>query len=296
MFVLNEKVYAEMCLREGIVDKNPYQAISILAKYFYHCCKFKPKKICELLLDYLKEYYPKYELNEEQWIASIEKLATNSKKWTLYEFTGVKITKKEIEVIKSIKNKSLEKLAFTSLCLAKLHNLKNKKNNSWVNTSTSEIFKVSRISCSAYEQDVKLNKLYILGLIDFPKKNDNLNYRVTFCDNEGEEELFISDFRELGYEYLSYLGEKFIHCSECGILTPPGDTNRKKYCDRHKSDRAPMIEKVITCVDCGKKVEISSKNNRTVRCDDCKRIYRNNYQKELMRKNMLKDKNLAQQI
>lgn len=283
MFILNETEYAEKCLREGIVDKNPYQVISILAKYYYHHCNFKPKQIKDLLVEYLKKYYPRYELNEEQWITAVEKLANNSKKWELYEFAGVKVTKKELKIIRDIKNKSLEKLAFTSLCLAKLHNLRNPKNNGWVNTDTGEVFKAAHINCSTFKQDVKLNKLYTRGLVDFPKQNDNLNFRITFCDDEGEEELFISDFRELGYEYLNYIGEKFIRCAECGILTPPGDTNQKKYCEKHKSKKEPIIEKTVTCVDCGKTFEVSAKDNKTNRCPECYDTYRKNRKLETQR-------------
>lgn len=269
MFILNEAEYAEKCLREGIVDKNPYQVISILAKYYYHRFNRKPKQIKELLIEYLSRYYPRYELNEEQWLTAVERLATNSKKWKLYEFAGVKITKKEFETIRNIKNKSLEKLAFTSLCLAKAHNLRNPKNNGWVNTDTAEVFKAARINCSTLEQDLKLNKLHQRRLVDFPKQNDNLNFRITFCDSDGEEEIFVSDFRELGYEYLNHIGAKFIRCAECGILTPPGDTNKKKYCEKHKSKKEPMMTKTIICIDCGKQVEVSAKNSKTCRCFEC---------------------------
>lgn len=284
MFILNEKEYAEKCLRDGIIDRNPYQVISILAKYYYHHCGFKRKQIVDLLIDYLKKYYTRYELNEDQWMLAIEKLATNAQKEKLYEFSGVKITENEINTIKNIKNKSLEKLAFTSLCLAKLNNLKNPCNNGWVNTETGDIFKAAHISCSVFEQDVKLNKLYLLGLVEFPKKNDNLNYRITFIDNDGDEELFISDFRELGYEYLNYLGEDFIRCGECGILTRPSENNQKKYCEKHKSKKEKQIEKIIFCIDCGDPIEVASKDNQTNRCYKCYEVYR----KECIRKNVQK--------
>lgn len=284
MFILNEKEYAEKCLREGIVDRNPYQAISILAKYYCHHCGFNRRQIIDSLFDYLRKYYPRYELNEEKWISAVERLATNAKNEKLHELSGVKITKNEMNTIRNIKNKTLEKLAFTSLCLAKLNNLKKPTNNGWVNTDTGDVFKAAHIFCNEFDQSVKLNKLYLLGLVEFPKRNDNLNYRITFIDDCGDEEIFISDFRELGYEYLNYIGEDFIRCADCGILTRPGKTNQKKYCEKHKSNKDPQVEKTIFCIDCGKPIEVMSKNNKTCRCSDCQKIYRNNYQRELMRK------------
>lgn len=283
LFILNEKEYVEHCLEFGIVDKNPYQVISLLSKYYYHDCEYKKKQITELLISYLKKYYPRYELNETQWLDAIEKLVTNSAKEKLHNISGVKITKREIETIRGIKNKTLERLMFTSLCIAKFNNLKNVGNNNWVNSDTSEVFKLARISCTLFGQDVKLNELYERGLIDFPKKNGNLNYRVTFVDNDGDEEIFISDFRELGYEYLNYIGESFIRCADCGVLTRTGKTNRKKYCEKHGSERVRDFEKTIYCVDCGRPTEVSSKNNRTKRCPECYELYRRERKTETQR-------------
>jgi len=54
--------------------------------------------------------------------------------------------------------------------------------------------------------------------------------------------LKISDFRELGYEYLSYIGSgKFTRCEVCGRLV------------RKKSKYAPQKY----CIDCAKKVKNS---------------------------------------
>lgn len=282
MIISNEKEYALNCLENGIVDKNPYQVISILAKYYWHN-GLKKKQIIDNLLDYLKKYYPRYELNEEQWLSEIEKVTEQAYRKKLFEISGVKITKPEINRIKSIKNKTLEKLAFTSLCIAKLNNLKSSNNNGWVNTDTGDIFKMAHISCSVFEQDVKLNKLYVLGMVDFPKANGNLNYRVTFIDNESEEEFFITDFRELGFEYLNYLGENFIRCAECRKLEKPNpDAKNQKYCKIH-SKKENQVKKTIFCEDCGKPVEVSAKDNQSNRCPECYEVYRKNRKLETQR-------------
>lgn len=276
MIILNEKEYAEKCLENGIVDRNPYQAIATLSKYYYHCCNYRKKKITVLLVDFLKKYYPRYELNEYQWLDTIDKLATRAKLQPPYEISGVKITKSEIATIKSIKSKSLEKLAFTMLCLAKFNNLRNPSNNGWVNTDRTEIYNLARYSCSKDNRDINIGKLRQMGLVELPKRNDNLNCRITFINDEDEEELFISDFRELGYEYLNYLGEKFIRCSECDALTRIGETNRKTHCSRCKPNDTKQEEKVIFCIDCRKPVTVSSKDNQTNRCPECYEVYRKN--------------------
>lgn len=282
MIILDEKKYAEKCLKNGLMDLKPYYVLCLLAKYYHHF-GYRKKKIISLLLDYLSKYYPRYEFNEFSWKESIDKIARNVGKHKLYEISGVKITKSEMETIQNIHNKVLERLAFTMLCLAKFYNLKNPKNNGWVNTDSKEIYKYARISCKAIEREIKIGKLRNMGLIELPKKNGNLNCRVTFINDDDDEELFISDFRELGYEYLLYKGGNFIRCAECGILTRGNKSGNKKYC-KDCATYTPKGTKMITCVDCGKEFEVDSLNNKTSRCAGCQKVYRNNYQKELMRK------------
>lgn len=271
MIILDEKKYAEKCLKNGLMDLKPYYVLCLLAKYYYHHLGYRKKKITSLLLDYLSKYYPRYEFNEFSWKESIDKIARNVGKHKLYEISGVKITKSEMETIQNIHNKVLERLAFTMLCLAKFYNLKNPKNNGWVNTDSKEIYKYARISCKAIEREIKIGKLRNMGLIELPKKNGNLNRRVTFINDDDDEELFISDFRELGYEYLLYKGGNFIRCAECGILTRGNKSGNKKYC-KDCSTYTPKGTKIITCVDCGKEFEINARASNKCRCDSCQRL------------------------
>jgi DNA-directed RNA polymerase subunit RPC12/RpoP len=250
------------------MDAKPFNTLSILAKYYYHCFGYRKKKITTLLLDYLSKYYPRYELNELSWQTSVEKIAGNAGSFELFEISGVRITKDEMETIRGLRNKVLERLAFTMLCLAKLNNIKNPKNKGWVNADSKEIFNYARISCKADEREVKIGQLWQKGLLDFSKRNDNLNCRVIFINDDSEEELFVSDFRELGYEYLLYRGENFIRCADCGILTRGNKAGTKKYC-KDCATYTPQGTKTIVCVDCGKEFEVAGNNKRTMRCDSC---------------------------
>lgn len=273
MIILNEKEYAEKCLNEDVInqDKNPYQVVSVLAKYYYHIYGYRKKKIYGLLIEYLKRYYPRYEMNIENWEKNVSKLAVNAGKEDLFEISGVKITKPELLKIQSVKNKAKEKLLFTMLCVAKFNMKKNPNSNGWVNVETRDIFKMARVSCTSVEQDIKIGEFRQLGLLELPKKNGNLNFRVTFIDDDGDEELFVSDFRELGYEYLLYIGRNYIRCAECGILIRGNKNGTKKYCNSC-STYTPQKTKIITCVDCGKEFEVDSKNNKSCRCNECQKI------------------------
>lgn len=284
MIVLNEKEYAEECLKNKTIDDKPFYTLSILAKYYYHCFGYRKKKITELLIDFMEKAYPRYSCNKAMWDDNIEKIAKNVGKYTLYEIDGVWITKAELETIENIKNKVLERLAFTLLCLAKLANIKNPNNTGWVNNDAKEIFTLARISCSVSNRYERLGELHQLSLLEFPKRIDNLSCRVTYINDDSEKVLFISDFRELGYEYLKYKGENIIRCRECNILFRPKHGNTR-YCAVCNPREQRMEIKFIQCIDCGKEFEVDPKNNKTCRCNKCYTIYRKHYksQKELER-------------
>lgn len=281
MIILNEKNYAEECLNHNVILDKPFFTLSIIAKYYYHCLGYRRKKIITLLTDFMCKNYPDYENNKLSWQTTIDKIAASAGKYKLFEIDGVKITKSELAKISEIHNKVLERLMFTMLCLAKLGNERNERNNGWVNTEVKDIFTLARISATIYDQDLKINQLYQLGLIEFPKRNDLLNIRVTFID-DSDEELYISDFRELGYEYLKYKGENFFRCQECGILIRQNKNGTKKYC-KDCAGYTPQETKTITCVDCGKEFEVDS-SSRRIRCDECFVIERKRINRENQRK------------
>ena len=267
MIVLNEKAFAEDCLQKKFISDKPFYTLSILAKYYYHCFGYRKAKITEMLIDFMKKYYPRYDCNKALWNENIEKIAKNAGKYTLFEIDGVWITEKELETITNIHNKVLERLAFTLLCLAKLGNIKNPKNSGWVNNDAKEVFSLARISCSVANRYEHLGKLHQLSLLEFPKRIDNLSCRVTYINDDSPKKLFISDFRELGYEYLKYCGENYIKCQECGRLFKV-NSKHYKYCTLCKNEDSSKA-KCIICADCGKAFFVSSKNNTVRRCKAC---------------------------
>lgn len=295
MILLNEKEYAEKCLKNRFVGEKPFYTLTILAKYYYYYFGYRKKKITKLLIDFMSKYYPRYDCNKATWDDNIEKIAGSTGKYPLFEIDGIWIMDKELEAISNIHNKVLERLAFTLLCIAKLNNVKNPNNNGWVNTDAKEIFSLARISCSVDERYSKLNMLNQLSLLEFPKKNDNLSVRVTYINNDGKNALFVSDFRELGYEYLKYKGENFIKCRECGILIRNNKAGTKKYC-AECSGYIPKEIKTVVCVDCGKEFEVDSKNNKTCRCNECYTTYRANRKLETQRIRRENDKLKSEQF
>lgn len=275
MFILNEKEYAEKCLETDHLDDKPFITFNVLAKYYYHALGYPKEKIVDLLVDYAEQNCYKYEKSKLWWKDVMTKLVSKVCKYPLYENDGVWISSNELETISSIHKKVLERLAFTLLCIAKLNMQRNPNNTGWVNNDTKEIFRLARITGTISEKESRLHKLYELGLIEFAKKIDNMGIKVKFID-DCDETLFVSDFRELGYEYLKYCGEDYIRCEKCGILIKDNKAHTKKYCEECVKYQ-PIMRKKIVCVDCGKEFFVSSMNNRSERCDECYEIYRRKY-------------------
>lgn len=280
MIILNEREYAEKWLSSERIEEQPYLVLGILAKYFY-AQGHKKKQISSMLFDFFCSHFTV--TKKLQWEETCDQLAAKADKYPLYEFDGVSITRSELEKIATADGDKERRLLFTMLCLAKLGNLKRPKNNGWVNTDTKELFKMARINCRVYQRFYMIGKLGRQGFLEFPKKNGNLANRVTFIDDESEMVLLVSDFRDLGYEYMKYCGENIIRCRECGILTRGNKNGTKQYCSKC-AGYTPMGAKPVTCIDCGKVFEVDANNHRTNRCDDCYKVYRNNAAKNRMRR------------
>jgi len=289
MIVLNELEYAEDCLRHKRMDTKPYFTLSILAKYYFYHLGYSKERIVESLTSFLSDIYPKYQKAYAYWNDTIEKMASNVEKYTLYEIEGVWITENELHTIENIGNKVLERLAFTMLCLAKLSIQRNPKSNGWINDDAKLIFSLARISGSVTDRYIRISDLYDLGLIELSKKNDLLSYKVTFIDNESKNVLFIHDFRELGYEYLKYKGQNFIRCAECGILVRGNKAGTKRFCSNCIA-HTPRKTKNIVCIDCGRVFEVNSKNNNSCRCTTCQKKRNKEKAKIRKRKQRKKDK------
>ncbi len=228
MIILNEKEYIESFINDNKkqVD-NMYYTLTLLARYYKTQMKSKPSEIYKKL----EEFLIKQGEDTVTWQTSLDKIVKKSDK-SLLEIEFVSITKGEIEVIKRIKNKRLEKLLFTMLSLAKFNNMASTSNNNWINREVKEIFKLANVRDNVKKQYLSISEIKDLGLIKFSKKVDNLNLCVKFIDDESEVELKIDDFRDLGFQYLAYLGDDYIKCECCKKIVPiKSKTNKPKYCD-----------------------------------------------------------------
>lgn len=257
--ILNEVELAKDIIKraEGeanpsLVGKKPSYTLSLLARYMKQVEKKKDEAIFEYLDSFMRKHANGY--NSVLWGNKIQSCIKKAKKNKLNQIDYIGITQKELDIIAKLKNKKQERLAFTMLCYAKYYNAINEMNNNWINVSLTDLFKSARVysekgvSNRLMINDIK-DKIDIQFIDEKTKKVKNkkwmelallvssTNIKLNFIDNESDEyTIKITDFRELGYEYLLYKGLNYVRCRECGILFKKSD-KRTLYCSSCKKEK-----------------------------------------------------------
>lgn len=224
--ILDERAYVEEIIRSPELGKKPTETLNRLAKY-YRSNGYKSREIVSLLESFMIKCDPG--VNLVKWQSLLDKVVRSSSKYDLIFLEGVSITESEMNKIKALNGKQLQKLMFCLLCVAKYCNAVNPKNNNWVNKADKEIFSMAGIRTTIKRQSYMINDLWDAGYVGFSNVVDNININVKIVDDDSKEVLFVSDFRNLGNQYLRYLGEPYIECECCGAVVRK-NSNVQKYC------------------------------------------------------------------
>lgn len=228
--VLNELTWAENAIREKMLGKKPYETIMRVAKYFVHKGLSK-KEVRSNVEAFILSCDPSFPIHK--WSEPLDSIIKTAFKRPIIIIDGVPITKNELSRIEKVEGKQARRLAFTLLCIAKYNVAVDPNTNYWVSTPDNEILRMANISASVHRQCALFRQLRDEGLIQFSKQIDNLSVRVLFADND-EMAMNITDYRNIGYQYMKQYGEPYFVCSHCGITTKrnnPGVGRKQKYCN-----------------------------------------------------------------
>ncbi len=227
--ILNETKQANHILKTGELGSKPTSSLFLLGKYYSQKEQLNTEQTFCKLDEFMRQHEKNY--NPALWESKLEDIAKKSAKYHLWELDGIPITQSELDNIAKPTSLKYQKLLFTMLCHAKFYNTLSQQNNGWVNTSIPELYKLARVTVKhRNDKFLYLNDIQQTGLISFSTKNDNLNIQINFVDMKGEPALTVTDFRELGYEYLKFLGsETFTQCIRCGRLIKKTN-NKCRYC------------------------------------------------------------------
>lgn len=237
------------------LGEKPFYTLVRIARYFIdfeHC----PRKVIKVKLQtFVLQCNPQSSM--PKWSDIIDSAITYAYKYRAVELDAIEITRSEIDTIMALEGRQVKRLAFTLLCLAKYYNSVNDTDSGWVNSKDSEIMKMANISTSLKRQAAMYSTLVHKDLLDTSAKVDNTNVRVKYIgDDTNDVVLRITDFRNLGYQFLKYIGEPYFVCENCGItskLKSPNAGRKQKY-----------------CTDCARKIHIQKTINPVM----SKKLYR----------------------
>ena len=227
--VLNEHDWAKEQIDNKTLGSKPYETFCRVAKYYLDNGATK-KEARRQLDSFLLMCEPTASL--PKWSETLDYAIKRASKYDAIDIDCIKISKPEMDKIDSLNGKQLRRLAFALLCLAKYWDIVNAHGDHWVNSKDCDIMRMANINTSIKRQSLMYHTLSELGLIRFSKKIDNTNVRVCFIE-DGETAMEVSDFRNLGYQYLKYHGEPYFECENCGLTVKQSNktTGRKqKYC------------------------------------------------------------------
>lgn len=227
---LNEHEEAEEYLDECLIDKNILHKLRVIAR-FYMDEQYGDELIRKKLSEYISKCGESPTLN--MWDSMITTAMKQARKHDAVLINYVSVTKPEMEKIEALKGKQLQRLAFTLLCLAKYRDATRKNNNHWICFEDKEIMVLANLRLSLRKQAELYRKLEDAGYLLFPEKIDSISMQILFSE-DGEEACKISDFRNIGYQYLMMHGEPYYECKNCGLTVKMKNPNTKKkpmYCN-----------------------------------------------------------------
>ena len=227
--ILNEYEWAQNAIDNRSLGGNPYDTVSLVAKYYAKNGHNK-QEIRQYVEHFILSCEP--EISMYKWDRALDKIVKSALKHPPVQIDSVRITKPEMDKIKTLSGVQLRRIAFVLLCVAKYMDIAFENNNQWVNIPDKDIMRMANINTSIKRQCMMYGELRDKGFIRFSKKINNLNVQVVFME-DGETAVEISDFRNLGYQYMSLVDDGYYKCANCGITAKMKESGRgrpPKYC------------------------------------------------------------------
>ena len=244
---LNELTWTKNVIEHYELGQNPAETLGCVAKYYRHL-GMKKSEIRKKMEEFLLRCDPY--ASPVLWSDTIDSALKYGMKHPLVIIDSITVTKPEMERIKGLKGIQAQRLAFTLLCIAKYRMAVNPQSDGWVNTKESEISRMANIKSSYKQQNLLYGQLLDEGMLQASKRITNLNVRVLFME-DGDTALEVTDFRNLGNQYMKYIGKPFFVCRNCGLTVKVPD--------------GAMPGKMKYCPDCAVRVHVRQQVNSVMR-------------------------------
>lgn len=227
--ILKENEWAEEKITSNDLGRNSVETLRRVGRYYLDK-GFSKAQTYNKLNEFYIQCNPKSSLSVRE--TKIDLAMKYAIKYPAVNIESIDITDTELKKIDALSGRQIQRLAFTLLCLSKYWLAINKGSDGWVQDKDNQIMLLANINTSIKRQGLLYWKLRESGMIQFSKVVDNTNIKVLFAE-EGETVLRITDFRNLGYQYMMYKGEPYFECQNCGLVTRysnDGKAGGQKYC------------------------------------------------------------------
>ncbi len=233
--ILDEIGYARKLLEDLAknparrLDKKPSRDLSYIARYLGQEEELSQEAVYQRLKELMHNHYPAF--NPNAWHGLLDDLSKKCLERRLLTLSYIPVYESELAKIDALKRKPIRRLAFTLLCLARYRLCALPSNNGWINYPYKDIFRLANINATVREQCLMIKELISLDYLHMNQIVDNLSLQILYLDtqNDASPRLKITEFTNLGYEYLLYCGEPYFRCQSCRILSKKTATNNR-YC------------------------------------------------------------------
>ena len=225
-FILNETEWMNEMLERMELGPRPWYTLSVYVKCLSKAglTKTEVRRKVELFIKGCNSA-----ANIDGWQSAIDSIIKVAYGKPPVDVGCVSITRAEIEWIGQRPTVAQRKLLFTLLCVSKLCDALREQNNGWTNTDISDLFKLANVVLNKRRCGKLLNELMQDGCVAFSKRVNNTNIRVINPCDVSEVALVVSDFRNLGNQYMNHVGDGYIMCAECGLVIKKSG-RRHRYC------------------------------------------------------------------
>ena len=275
-YVFNEKKDIEDMINDNFVDENnPTNTIKMIARYNHYVCQLDKDQSYNVINDYMRKNCSSY--SEVGYYAAIQGCVKDATKRVWRDISQVIVTKKELDVIKSLNDDRQEKLAFVLLTDAKYENACKDRNLNYSNISIPELYRQARVTMPVKDRNMFLSFLYDNQLVQRNLNPDSSGFKLLYIYDEDETALLLSEnnYKELAFTYMNWKYGGYKECRGCGRLFKP--KGNAQYCKSCIKENNTPRDRFIKCIDCGEIVEIKERDGQTYRCDNCQKNYRRKY-------------------
>lgn len=272
-YIFDEKNHVEAMINSGYVDpNNPTYTIKELSRYNHYIRGLNKTQNYDDINRYMREHCNIY--TEVGYQTAINGCIRDAKKRPFADISHIVITSSELQMIRALDDDRKERIAFVLLADAKYFDACNNKKTdiSWI--TTSDLYKLSRVTMPIKERPMFLGFLYDENLVEMnfnPKFTGKTLLYVDDSDDEVGLILTENNYKELAFTYMNWRNGGYKECEKCGRLIKIRKNAR--YC----KDCTPKTDKIeyktVICIDCGAEIVVSQFDTETCRCEECNLVY-----------------------